>query len=220
MPLTVSNEGGGFERHLIPADNHLAICYSVIDLGTHDDEYAGITKQKRFVKIGWETPNETFEYVGREDNHKLLKFRVSKEYNLSLDDRSNLYKDLVSWRGRDFTSEELTGFDLNKLIGVPCQINVIHKTSKQGRDYAVISNVSKVIKGTEIPELSCNTQFFSFDDEPLDENTLNSLPEYLQNKIRESYEWQKHISAGNSNTEESLEEETEIEENDDSGVPF
>ena len=217
MPLTATNEGRGFERTLIPADNHLAICYSVIDLGTHDFEWMGKTKKLRKVKIGWETPNESFEYVDKENNHKLLKFRISKEYTLSLDDRSNLYKDLISWRGRDFTPEELAGFDLAKLLGVPCQINVIHKTSKQGRDYAVISSVSKVVKGTEIPELSCNTQYFSFEDKPIDENTLNSLPEYLQNKIRESYEWQEYVSDGNANIDTDDDTDDDINNED---IPF
>ena len=78
---------------------------------------------------------------------------------------------------------------MKKLIGIPCLVNVIHQTSKNGYKYAKITGVSQIPKNTKIPELTRITQFLSFDDKPFDFNIYNSLPIYLQNKIAESYEF-------------------------------
>ena len=44
---------------------------------------------------------------------------------MSLNERSNLRRDLQAWRNRPFTEEELQAFDLTKLLGVTCKINVV-----------------------------------------------------------------------------------------------
>lgn len=211
--IAKENSSNNYERILPPAGNHLAICYSVIDLGTHDEEYLGNTKKVHKIRIAWELPDEKFTIKDKEGNEKEVCHRISKEYTLSLGERANLRKDLESWRGREFTEKELAGFDLQNLLEVPCMINIIHKTSKQGREYAVVSSIAKAVKGLEIPELSRITEFFSFEDEPLNEVLLNSLPEYLQNKIKESYEYQ-YLVSGAVNDDMNAEDEP----NDD--IPF
>jgi hypothetical protein len=70
------------------------------------------------------------------------RFLVSNRYTASLDQKSNLRKLLKTWRGRDFTKEELDGFDMETIISAPCQIVVSH-TEKEGSIY---SNVESVIK--------------------------------------------------------------------------
>jgi hypothetical protein len=73
-------------------------------------------------------------------------FTASKKYTLSLHEKANLYKDLVSWRGRAFTPEERAGFDLEKLIGVNCQIQIVHVT-KGDKTYANITSIVPLAKG-------------------------------------------------------------------------
>ena len=80
-------------------------------------------------QINFELPNLTKEFKPGEGQKP---FSIGKEYTLSLSSKSNLYKDLVSWRGKPFTEEELEGFDLSKLLGKPCQIQIIHKQGKMG----------------------------------------------------------------------------------------
>ena len=63
---------------------------------------------------------------------------ISKFYTLSLHEKSNLGQDLVSWRGRPFTETERQGFDITKLIGVTCQLNVMHTDSGKERISSVM----------------------------------------------------------------------------------
>ncbi|MHA1379626.1 MAG: hypothetical protein ACTSRG_14730 [Candidatus Helarchaeota archaeon] len=45
---------------------------------------------------------------------------------MSLHAKATMRKFLESWRGKKFTKEELEGFDLQKILGKPCQLQIIH----------------------------------------------------------------------------------------------
>jgi len=61
---------------------------------------------------------------------------------------SNLRRDLESWRGRAFTEAERKAFDVEKLIGVNCQLSLKHNVSKStGRPYAQVTVVLPAVKG-------------------------------------------------------------------------
>jgi len=79
-------------------------------------------------------------------------FLVTQIYTLSLHEKANLRKDLESWRGRPFSEEELKGFDLERLIGVPALVNVIHVKSKNdGKVRARLSSIMGLPKGMTAP---------------------------------------------------------------------
>jgi hypothetical protein len=126
MPIIAKNTGT-----FIPAPEglHPAVCVDVVDLGLKDSPWG----QKRKVRIVW-------EIAERMKDGK--PFIASKQYTLSLHDKSSLHKDLRSWRGQPFTAEELEGFDLEKVLGVPCQILIVH----QEKDGSVYGNVQAVTK--------------------------------------------------------------------------
>lgn len=112
-----------------PDGVHNAICVDVVDLGMVEGMYG----EKHKLKIVWEI----------EDKMESGKpFIVSKRYTVSLHDKSTLRKDLKSWRGKDFTAEEMSGFELDDVIGVSCQLVVVHSE----REGTVYSNVSNVLK--------------------------------------------------------------------------
>ena len=117
MGLTVSEGAGSFE--LAPAGTHIARCYSIIDLGSQVSEYQGEKKTARKVLLRWELLGDDRMADGR-------PFIVAKRYTASLHEKAQLRKDLAGWRGRDFTPEELKGFELQKVLGHHCMINVIH----------------------------------------------------------------------------------------------
>jgi len=174
MSLIASQpESMSFE--LAPQGNHMAICYMVCDLGFHDSSYqGGPTTSKRKVRISFEIPGEPME-DGR-------PFSVSSEYTLSLSEKANLRKDLESWRGRAFTEEELSGFDVFNVLGKPCMVNVVHKTSKaSGNEYPVIASVAALPKGFDVPEPSNTLVFFSLDD--FNQELYAGFPDWLKGKI-------------------------------------
>jgi len=69
-------------------------------------------------------------------------YMVQMRARLSLHEKSKLRPMLEAWRGKKFSQEELAGFDLEKLIGANCQLQVIHNIADGG---AVYANVQAVV---------------------------------------------------------------------------
>ena len=175
----------------IPAGTYLARCYSMIHLGTHDDEYQGRAKKTNKVRITWELPTELKVFNPEKGEQPLS---VSKEFTLSMSEKSNLRAFLTSWRGKPFTAEEATAFDITKLLGVPCQLSIIHEPSKKdpSRMYERISSISSVMKGVICPAQMNPTFMFSL--ESFDPDAFSALPDWLKDIVRESDEY-KALSA-------------------------
>jgi hypothetical protein len=167
MALTIKKEAQEYE--LAPQGTHIARCYMVIDMGMQQTTF-GV---KHKIQIGWELPLELMK-----DNRP---FVTSKEYTASLHPDSNLTTDLVSWRGRAFTEEELEGFDVFKVFGAPCMVTIIHTISTKGKTYANVKSVTSLPKGTVCPDPINGKMVFSL-QEPVEEDFLK-IPEWLQKKI-------------------------------------
>lgn len=140
MPIIAKKGEGVF--HLTPAGTFQAVCYNVWDLGLQAGTFNNQPKIQHKIIIGWEI-NETIEST---DEFNGKRFVVTKKYTLSLDDRSNLSKDLTAWRGKAFTAEEAKGFDIEKLIGVNAMVNIVHNQSGD-KTYANVAGVMKLAKG-------------------------------------------------------------------------
>ena len=157
---------------------HKARCIKVIDLGTQKNDYQGQVSWKRTVLIIWETPEE-LDGEGK-------PMTISKFYNLSLHEKSKLSQDLVSWRGRPFTETEIKSFDISKLAGVACMLNVIEKNGK-----SVISSVMPLAKNDKVVEQVLPTVIFSLQDfQNGKKETFNQLSEGIRNMILRSRELQ------------------------------
>lgn len=175
------SESGGKEFEAAPVGNHVARCVGLIDLGTQEGEYQGKTTHARKVVIRWELPNELMsegEYAGR-------PFIVSKFYTASLSEKANLRKELGSWRGRDFTADELTGFDAKNILDKPCMVNVIHNDKGKAK----VAGVSPVPKGMNVPGRVNDILYFSLEESEFDPDTFDKLSEFYQEQIRKSPEW-------------------------------
>ena len=160
---------------LAPAGNHIAVCYMLVDMGTQTDQFG--TKHK--VRIGWQL-SETKMEDGR-------PFSISQEYTFSMAKASNLRKAFISWRGRDFTEEEFATFDMQAIIGAPCMLNVVHKTSAAGNEYATITSIAGIPRGTAAPQIDGAPVFFSF-EEP-DPEALESMGDWLKDKLMDTPEY-------------------------------
>ena len=174
--------GGGFDP--VPAGTHGAYCIAVIDLGKQHTEYKGQAKIQPKVILAFETPDET---VRIEDDDKPMIIR--QEYTNNLGDKANLRHHLVSWRGKEFTDDELAEFDLSKLPGVPCMISVVHQTSKtSGNVYGKITGISKLPKNMALPPMFNKPVVY---DVANGRNAVfESLGEFTQKKIEQCDEWQ------------------------------
>lgn len=189
------------QRELIPAGNYVARCYQMIHIGTVEEHFQGENKVLNKVRIGWELPTETRVFS---DEKGEQPFVISKEFTLSMHEKSNLRKVLASWRGKDFNEEEAKSFDITNLLGKACMLNVIHKPSKDGtKTYQEISNISPLPKGMDCPPQVNNTMVWDYDSPNMD--LLNSLPDFIKDKIKSSLEFvaltapeSNHISSSNN----------------------
>ena len=130
--------------------------------------------------LGWLIPEET--YVNKEG------FEVPRAmyatYTASIGKKAKLRSLLASWRGRDFTADELEAFNLRNIVGAPCLMNIIHTDGKDGKTYANIAGVMRLPKGMQAAKLSTDPIIFDLDEDPLE--NLELLPEWIANKVKES----------------------------------
>jgi len=190
MALTAKDKGGGRDFKPVPQGLHTAICYAVFDLGTHYNER--FNNDRHEVVVVWEMPNQRIE-IEKEGQRLDLPRAISKRYTLSLHIKANLRQELESWRGKKFTKKELEGFNLENLLGVNCQLNVIHNDSSDGqKTYANVSAVVPPPSGIKLkPENPLVS--FSFEDWPTKGIPVGT-PEWIQDIIKRSQEWTGQIT--------------------------
>ena len=192
MAILATNTGSGNYEPMAQG-NYPARCYSMVHIGTIEEIIMGEKKVLNKVRITWELPTEL--KVFKEENGEQPHV-VSKEFTLSLHEKATLRAFLKNWRGKDFTEEEAKAFDIEKLIGAPCMLNITHKKSKDGtKTYAEIGSVSKLPKGLECPEQINPSFVWTYED--FDAEKFNKLPEFLRNKMVTSVEYIQATSGAN-----------------------
>ena len=177
MSLTVKEAAeSSFEP--IPEGTYSAVCHLLVDLGVQHNK--AFDNSSRKVMLGWLIPEET--YVNKEG------FEVPRAmyatYTASIGKKAKLRSLLASWRGRDFTADELEAFNLRNIVGAPCLMNIIHTDGKDGRTYANIAGIMRLPKGMQAAKLSTDPIIFDLDEDPLE--NLELLPEWIANKVKES----------------------------------
>jgi hypothetical protein len=169
---------------------HLARCYRVVDLGTQKTEWQGATKYLAKIMI-------QFEVHGEDDTGKPIitskgePMSISKNYTLSLAEKATLRKDLAGWRGRDFTPEELKGFELKNILGHWAMLSVAKSLGNNGKEYTNIMSVNPVpvaIKKAGLPVGFNDPAIFSIADADMD--LFETFSKNLKEKIQASPEWQ------------------------------
>lgn len=202
--MKVSDKGGS-DFKTVESGTYLARCYRLIDLGTQEGEYQGKPVFKREIVIGWEFPTELME-----DGKPYV---TSAFFTASLGEKANLRKFLTSWRGRDFTPEELEGFDMKKLLGATCVLNMI--TNKKGK--VVVGSATPLMKGTQVPDQVNESMYFSLDADEFNAETLEGLADFFKTKIKSSPEYSELVN-GTPTIQRNNEHQVVIA--DDDTIPF
>ena len=122
---------------LAPEGLHAAVCCDVVDHGQVDTPFG----KKYQIEICWQLEEAIDTDRGR------IRPVVRQRYTNSLHEKAKLRGVLETWRGRKFTKDELGGFDLEKLLGASCQIQVIHNDSDDGQTFANVNAVIPLGKG-------------------------------------------------------------------------
>jgi hypothetical protein len=156
-----------------PAGTYGAVCIKVIDLGTQPVVWEGDTKYQRKVFIQWELDEQM------EDKRP---FVTGRKFTVSMHEKATLRAFLKGWRGRDFTEEEMRGFNPMKLIGAPCMLSLV-----QAGDYVNVASAAKLPKGMGPLKPTNPTVYFSLDD--FDEKIYAGLSKKMQEDISNSPEF-------------------------------
>lgn len=182
MGLTAKDPGGSRDDFdPTPEGLHPAIAIGVYDLGTQYSEKFG--KSTHRVLLMWELPECRIEIEKAEGTQNLPR-AISRQYTLSLHQNALLRQHLEMWRGRAFSETELVqGFNLKKLLGVNCTLQVIHNKGEE-RTFANVSAVMPLMKGkNRKPENPL--RFFSFED---GKDIPEGTPEWIAKIINEAEE--------------------------------
>ena len=177
--MLVTDNGGGGTFEQAPVGAHVARCIALIDIGTHHGEYEGVPNVRHQVIVKWELPNELIsegEFAGK-------PFTVSEFYTLSLSEKANLRKALTAWRGKEFTEDELKGFDLKNVLNKPCMLQV----GRNKKDRAKVQAVMSLPKGMVAPPQVNPGVYFSLSE--FDGAVYESLSEGYKRLIGQSDEW-------------------------------
>ena len=183
--VTGNNES---KREIVPSGTHISRCYSMIHIGTVEWEYNGETKYTNKIRITFELPHEMREFSGEQK-----PMVISKEYTMSLHEKSNLRRDLEGWRGKSFSNKELSSFDITDVLGSSCNVSIIHKTSKSGNEFAQIGSISSMTKGSKCPEQINENFIFNYHDN-FDEEWLEKQPQWVQDQIKSTDEYKSKMN--------------------------
>lgn len=178
MPLTVSDSKPFVTD--IPEDEYLAICIGIYDIGTvHSEKFGKDSERVLFL----------FEIPELKDPEGWPK-TTNKEYTASLDQKANLYKDIISWRGKGFGKDEMKNFSLKSFLGKPASLLIVHNRGKGDRAenvYANIQQIRNLQRGVVAPQPSREPLCFDFADGKAE--IPEGTPEFIQKKIVAAPEW-------------------------------
>jgi len=159
--------GGGFKPSL---GIHNVICTQLADFGTTDKEWEGkIIGKVNKVNFGFE-----FVDVKLDNDGKEYSPIWGQQFTNSLGKKANLRGLLEGWRGKPFTEEELSGFDLSVLLGLSCKLVI----SPNGNGNPKISSI---VKSDEKFEGSRALNEFWVEEGCFD----NEIPEWMPQWMRE-----------------------------------
>jgi hypothetical protein len=165
VSIIAKSSGDGKTFDPAPIGVHQAVCVDVVDLGVLETNWQGQVKKQHKINVAWQI---------NEDRDDGKPFLVFKRYTLSLHEKAGLRKDLESWRGRAFTTEECAGFDVERLLGVNCLLNITHRVV-EGKTYANVNSVMPTMKG--MPTLSARDYIRKVDRVPETSAPVTASPQ-------------------------------------------
>lgn len=160
---------------------YIGLCVGIYSIGEQETSYNDKTRYVEQIVITFEFPGVTIEIDGEEKPRQL-----SRTYTASTSERSGLRKLLKTWRGKDFaSSDEMADFELTAMLGHSALIQVLQNEN----GYANIESVIPLPAG--MPDPSTSTELMSFDVEDWDDKRFEALPEWIQEKIKNSTQWKE-----------------------------
>lgn len=170
-----------------------AVLFQIIQIGHQKFSKGGKEWYSPQIMIGFELPELTYDT--KDGPVTQIK---SSTYFLSLNPKSNEIglREIVDGlrNGVAWTDEELEQFDIAQYMGRPCMLAISGVESK-GKVYSNITGISAVdqVEGAKLALNAKRPQVFITTDDFSDETVLSTLPNWIQEKIRSSKEYQELV---------------------------
>lgn len=193
MAFIATDSGGNGNFRRVPPGAYIGRCYSLIDLGTQLTNGQYGEKLNHKIRIGWELfgEDENGEPLTVEVEGQTMPMTISKSYTVSLHEKATLRKELAAWRGKDFTDEEARGFDVSKLVGAYCMVNVT-TSETNGKTYSNVAGLTPLPGALKNAKPAPVHEHVLFDLDAPDLKVFGSFHDKLQDAIRRSPEWARH----------------------------
>lgn len=166
-----------------PEGSQIARCIWIIKLGEQLG-YKG-SRPSQQVLFGWELPKKLHVF---DESKGQQPFMITNTYNLVLNEKSNFSLHLEGWlNGRHIKPD----FNYFQLLGEPCVLSIKHKGTESDST-KLRARVTAITALTE--EQTCPPQINTFKVltfKKWNEETFNSLPKWIQDKIKISPEYKK-----------------------------
>ncbi|MBE6928052.1 MAG: hypothetical protein E7467_06145 [Ruminococcaceae bacterium] len=166
----------------VPGGTYLAVCVYSIAIGEQLCEYKDKGKSyNNQVMLGFELMGVTAQIDGKEEPRTL-----GRTFNIAKSKNSALRKFVSAWDAKEYTDDEFLELDTNDLVGKPAMLNVV---LNETGEYANIESIMQIPAGFPTPQATL--PLMRFDMEPWDQKAFEALPEWAQERIKKSSEWQK-----------------------------
>lgn len=168
----------------LPGGTYLGICVYSIALGEQLCEFEGKSKgYYNQVRLGFEICGQTVEIDGKQEPRVL-----SKTFNATKGKKSGLRKFLGAWEARELSDDEYLDSDTNDYVGRPAFLTIV---LNETGEYSNIDGIAPLPTGLPIDVPKPMSQLICYDLEPWDQAKFDALPEWAQEKIKKSTEYQK-----------------------------
>lgn len=168
----------------IPGGTYLAICVYSIGIGEQLCEYEG--KSKNYynqVMLGFEICGHTIEIDGKAEPRVL-----GKTFNATKGKKSGLRKFIGAWEAKELSDDEYLDKDTNDYVGKPALLAVVLSEDKE---YSNIDSVAPLPAGIPIDVPQPLSKLIRFDVDEWDQAAFEALPEWAQERIKKSTQYQK-----------------------------
>lgn len=161
--------------------SYFGLCVGIYGIGEQETTFREKTRYVEQIVFTFEFPSEKIEIDG-----EMKPRQLSRTFTASTSDRGGLRKFLKGWRGEDFPSEDAMGdYELTERLGQSAYIQII----QNDKGYSNIESVMPLPKG--VPDPDTDTELKSFDVDDWDDEVFETLPSWIQEKIKNSTQYKR-----------------------------
>lgn len=161
---------------LVPAGTHLAVLYSMMDMGTQTTEFAGEKKKQRKLRLSFELPKKRADFDGVSK-----PMAIHKELGFTMFSKGNLRTYAEALLGRALQDKEADNLDVETLLGKAVLATVLHEKGPDGITRAKFKGVAPLMEGIDAPAPENKVVFYSVTQGST--ALFQSLPNWLQEKL-------------------------------------